>query len=194
MTVPLPGGGIVLGRGPDNDVDVDDDTVSRRHAVIIQTPDGFVLRDLGSANGTYLNRDEVGHQDKLLSHGDKIRLAGSEPTFIFRQKSTGTVKMGAGSSEAPAPREESQAGPSEEGEAALNDMEAALLELLESRRGAAVSRQEIAAQVWPEVPPDELTRKQTIDKSVLRLRAYLHDDPRRPKHLITAGDYGYVMV
>ena len=53
---------MIFGRGPDNDVDVDDDAVSRRHAVIMASPDGYVLRDLDSANGTYVNRDEVGHK------------------------------------------------------------------------------------------------------------------------------------
>ena len=93
LTIPLSGGAVILGRGPDNDVDVDDETVSRRHALISETPDGFVLRDLGSANGTYLDRDKIDHRDHQLRHGNRIRLAGSGVTFIFRQKGPTTVKM-----------------------------------------------------------------------------------------------------
>jgi pSer/pThr/pTyr-binding forkhead associated (FHA) protein len=193
--VPLSGGGLVLGRGPDNDVDVDDETVSRRHAVILKSPDGYVLRDLDSANGTYVNRDEVGHRDHLLKHVDKVRLAGSEPSFTFRQKSGGTVKVRTGQPAGPAePPQEPQEEPHGRSEAVLSDEEAALLKLLESNKGGAISRQEIGGQVWPDVSPDDLARQQVIDKTVLRLRAYLHDDPRRPRRLITVGDHGYVLV
>ena len=194
MTMPLSSGALVFGRRPDNDVDIDEDTVSRRHAVIMKTPDGFVLRDVGSANGTYVNREEVGVSDHSLRHGDRIRLGGSEATFTFRQKATGTVQMRTDSPEAQAPRDEQEVKRPEEPQLALTDEETILLELLESRKGTAVSRQEIATQVWSEVAADKVASKQLIDKSVLRLRAYMHDDPRRPKRLITAGDYGYVLV
>jgi DNA-binding response OmpR family regulator len=76
----------------------------------------------------------------------------------------------------------------------LSDKETNLLELLQSRKGAAVGREEIASHVWPELDPNECARTQVIDKSVLRLRAFLHDDPRRPKRLITAGDFGYILL
>lgn len=194
-TVPLSGGGLVLGRGPDNDLDIDDETVSPRHAAIMQSPDGYVLRDLGLANGTYVNRDEVGHREHLLKHGDKVRLAGSEPSFVFRQKSGGTVKVRTGQTDGPAEQTQGpQDKPLERSEPVLSDEEAALLKLLKPNKGSAISRQEIGGQVWPDVSPDDLTSQQVIDKTVLRLRAYLHDDPRRPRRLITAGDYGYVLV
>lgn len=51
-TLPIQGIPVMLGRGSDNDVDLDDDSVSRRHALIVGTPDGFILRDLHSDKGT----------------------------------------------------------------------------------------------------------------------------------------------
>ena len=183
MTIPVSGSALVMGRGADNDIDVDESTVSRRHAVIIITPSGFILRDLGSANGTYLGSEEIGHREHHLRHGDRIRLAGSEATFTFRYKEMGTVKMGM-------QQPDNVAEPDDR----LGEKESELLRLLESEKGAPVAREEIASRIWPEVPSDEVRSKQLIDRTVLRLRAHLHDDPRRPKRLITVGDHGYLLM
>jgi hypothetical protein len=48
-----------IGRHPDSDVFLDDITVSRRHCEIARERDGYVVRDAGSLNGTYVNRERV---------------------------------------------------------------------------------------------------------------------------------------
>jgi hypothetical protein len=48
-----------LGRHPDSDIFLDDITVSRRHAVIGRVADGYEVRDAGSLNGTYVDRERV---------------------------------------------------------------------------------------------------------------------------------------
>ena len=48
-----------VGRHPDSDIFLDDITVSRRHAELQRVESGFVVRDVGSLNGTYLNRERV---------------------------------------------------------------------------------------------------------------------------------------
>ena len=75
---------ITLGRQPDNDVMVDETTVSRKHALIMETQSGYVLRDLNSTNGTFVGGQRLGQEKHSLRHGDRIRLAGSTVTFIFR--------------------------------------------------------------------------------------------------------------
>ena len=50
---------MTIGREPTSDVFLDDVTVSRNHAVVLRTGDGTRLRDLGSLNGTYVNRRRI---------------------------------------------------------------------------------------------------------------------------------------
>ena len=51
----------------------------------METPSGFVIHDLNTTNGTRVNRTKVGQEQHPLKHGDRIRLAGSEVVFVFRQ-------------------------------------------------------------------------------------------------------------
>jgi pSer/pThr/pTyr-binding forkhead associated (FHA) protein len=60
------------GRHPDSDIFLDDVTVSRRHAAFRRTPDGFIVSDVGSLNGTYVNRDRI--DEVLLSNGDEVQI------------------------------------------------------------------------------------------------------------------------
>ena len=60
------------GRHPDSDIFLDDVTVSRRHAEFRRDPQGVKVRDVGSLNGTYVNRDRI---DELqLSNGDEVQI------------------------------------------------------------------------------------------------------------------------
>jgi pSer/pThr/pTyr-binding forkhead associated (FHA) protein len=69
-----------LGRLPECDVVVDDPGVSRQHARIRRAETGFVLSDLGSTNGTFVNEQPV--QDHLLADGDRITIG--ETLLVFR--------------------------------------------------------------------------------------------------------------
>ena len=71
-----------LGRASTNDVVVLlDATVSRLHAVIERYPTGFCVRDLGSANGTFVNGEPVRGETRLRT-GDELRLGNSRLTFF----------------------------------------------------------------------------------------------------------------
>jgi pSer/pThr/pTyr-binding forkhead associated (FHA) protein len=61
------------GRHPDSDIFLDDVTVSRRHAEFRRTPEGtFLVRDVGSLNGTYVNKERI--DQVLLNHGDEVQV------------------------------------------------------------------------------------------------------------------------
>ena len=60
------------GRHPHSDIFLDDVTVSRRHAVFAKTDQGYAVRDVGSLNGTYVNRQRIDEQD--LAQGDEVQI------------------------------------------------------------------------------------------------------------------------
>lgn len=61
-----------LGRHPDSDISLDDITVSRRHAEIERTNDGYAVSDAGSLNGTYVNQERV--DSAPIQHGDELQI------------------------------------------------------------------------------------------------------------------------
>ncbi len=61
-----------IGRGPDSDILFDDITVSRSHAEVFINEGGLFVRDLGSLNGTYVNRVII--EKASLVHGDELQV------------------------------------------------------------------------------------------------------------------------
>ena len=64
---------VTVGRHPDSDIFLDDISVSRRHATFTRTVNGYVISDLGSLNGSYVNRDRI-DSDVVLSGGDEVQI------------------------------------------------------------------------------------------------------------------------
>jgi hypothetical protein len=71
---------IHAGRHPQSDIFLDDVTVSRRHAEIIRDDTGYRVRDVGSLNGTYLNRERV--ESAPLSDGDELQIGTFKLVFL----------------------------------------------------------------------------------------------------------------
>jgi len=84
---PLTEGTVSIGRASDCSIPIKDRYLSRRHAEIISANGGWVLKDLGSANGTYLNGNRVEH-DSQLRPGDRIRLGDTEIVFETTEHNT----------------------------------------------------------------------------------------------------------
>jgi hypothetical protein len=72
-----------IGRSPDCDVFLDDVTVSRRHAVLLQRDGEFTIEDQGSLNGTYLNRRRIDAPAKL-DDGDELQIGKYRLIFLTR--------------------------------------------------------------------------------------------------------------
>jgi pSer/pThr/pTyr-binding forkhead associated (FHA) protein len=68
------------GRHPDSDIFLDDVTVSRRHAEFHRDGGVFTVRDVGSLNGTYVNRERV--EAATLSSGDEVQIGKFRLVFI----------------------------------------------------------------------------------------------------------------
>ena len=71
------------GRHPSSDIFLDDVTVSRRHAEFVRTADGFNVRDVGSLNGTYVNRERI--DEAALAGGDEVQVGKYRLVFYPSQ-------------------------------------------------------------------------------------------------------------
>ena len=63
---------VTTGRGPESDIFLDDVTVSRKHAVFSRDGQGFGVRDVGSLNGTYGNKERI--DQAALRTGDEVQI------------------------------------------------------------------------------------------------------------------------
>jgi pSer/pThr/pTyr-binding forkhead associated (FHA) protein len=75
------------GRHPDSDIFLDDVTVSRRHAEFYRHGDHFTVRDVGSLNGTYVNRDRI--EEAELFGGDEVQIGKFRLLFMAHSPEIG---------------------------------------------------------------------------------------------------------
>lgn len=75
------------GRSPDSDLFLDDVTVSRRHVEFVRDGTRFILKDAGSLNGTYVNRERVDVAE--LSSGDEVQIGKFKLVFLAAPEGDG---------------------------------------------------------------------------------------------------------
>ena len=75
------------GRHPDSDIFLDDVTVSRRHAEFRSDAGEFVVVDVGSLNGTYVNREPV--DTAVLANGDEVQIGKFRLVFLTGPREPG---------------------------------------------------------------------------------------------------------
>ncbi|HEX3957145.1 MAG TPA: FHA domain-containing protein [Trebonia sp.] len=75
------------GRHPDSDIFLDDVTVSRRHAEFYRQGARFTVRDVGSLNGTYVNRERI--EEAELFGGDEVQIGKFRLRFLTRSPEVG---------------------------------------------------------------------------------------------------------
>ncbi len=69
------------GRHPESDIFLDDITVSRRHAEFTTGEEGTTVRDVGSLNGTYVNRERI--DEALLASGDEVQIGKFKLLYLL---------------------------------------------------------------------------------------------------------------
>ena len=75
-------GRTLIGRSPECEIFLDDVTVSRRHAELERVGETFTIRDLGSLNGTYVNRRRI--ESAVLENDDEVQIGKYRLTFLRR--------------------------------------------------------------------------------------------------------------
>ena len=70
---PLEADEIIIGRGEENEIVLNIAEVSRTHAILTKAEEGFMIKDLGSTNGTYVDKKKIGGK-YLLKPGDTVML------------------------------------------------------------------------------------------------------------------------
>ena len=76
-------GSLTIGRDPNNDVQINNPGVSARHARVFRENGQFILEDLDSRNGTYVNLDRISR--KVLKHGDTINFPNCKLKFVAEE-------------------------------------------------------------------------------------------------------------
>jgi hypothetical protein len=71
---------LTLGRHPESDVFLDDITVSRRHVEVVHIDNTYTVRDVGSLNGTYVNRQRI--EEAPLENGDELQVGKFKLVFL----------------------------------------------------------------------------------------------------------------
>lgn len=188
---------VIIGREPETaHLLLPERQVSRRHARIERTPNGFVLTDLGSKNGTFVNGREV-REPHLLQDGDEIQIAlcvriafvGSDATAPLNARPI-SQGMRAVTRGIRIDKETRRVFIAEhELEPPLSVQQYRLLELLIDAGGALVSRQEIVERVW-EGESAYGVSEQAIDALVRRLRDRIAERDPDHEYIVTVRGHG----
>ncbi len=83
---PLESDVLTIGRSPHSDLFLDDVTVSRHHARIIRDDEGYLVEDLNSLNGTYVNRKRI--ERHRLTDGDELQIGKFKLAFLEPESET----------------------------------------------------------------------------------------------------------
>ncbi|MEL6984388.1 MAG: FHA domain-containing protein [Actinomycetota bacterium] len=171
----------VIGRDRSQPVCLPVAAISRAHAQIERTTHGYLIRDLGSRNGTFVNGDRVDEDGQPLRDGDQIVVAGVETlSFLDPMATPAAPAIGRLTGVWIDPETRAVWVDAQPMEPPLSERQQALLELLDARAGSIVSREDIVAVVWADVAAEGVSAE-AIDALVKRLKARLrplqiHDD------------------
>jgi DNA-binding winged helix-turn-helix (wHTH) protein len=181
---------ITLGRAADCDIVLPERQISRYHVRIERDADGYVLRDLGSKNGTFVNGERVRGQLYRLRDGDEISLATTLQIGFVAGEATlplaeiflpGRLVVDEDGRRVRLGREE--LNPS------LSPAQFTLLAMLVKSQGAVVTREDVIHAVWPDAVGG--VTDQAVDALVYRLRERLAElDPDR-NYLTTVRGHGF---
>ena len=177
----------VLGTGRDADIALENPYVSRRHAEILAEGGQYLVRDLGSKNGTFLNGERIGSERRQLRSGDRLALGRGQVVLKFQEPGATLTLMGVNDLIVDSKAREVWFQGSM---LSLTPKEYSLLEHLYLHQGEACSKDNLALAGWPE-RDDGQVADQDIEQVIRRLRRRLEPNPSQPQYILTVKGYGY---
>lgn len=181
---------LIIGRGEASGLVISERQVSRRHARIHQEQDHYVLEDLGSKNGTFLNGQELAGPH-VLQDGDEIQVALCCKLAFVAAEATAPVVM-----------DEPMVGlrmdlesrrvwvTGQELDPPLSIAQYRFLRLLHDDPGRVYSRDEVVDAVWPEDDQGGIS-EQAIDALARRLRERLSEADAKTQYVVTIRGHGF---
>lgn len=189
---------LAIGRDSANDIIIDHPLASRRHARLEYDPNGYIVRDLDSTNGTFVNGDRV-EGTRMLHNQDRIWVADTEIIFNDPEATQkGPLPLDLLKQVQAAAAEPLRIDSRAKDVYTFNVLldppltvkEFQLLELLYSHAGEVLSKDEIAKSVWDY----EVYDFNAIDALVYRLRQRIEKDPGAPRFIVTVRGFGYKLI
>jgi DNA-binding winged helix-turn-helix (wHTH) protein len=190
-------GSLLIGRGSSCDIVISNQQVSREHAQILVTPQGYQLQDLGSKNGTFLNGKPL-TENSLLKDGDMIQIALAQEFIYLGQDATIPL--------APSEWESSVISYflrlrlekksrrvwvlDQEIDPPLSSLQFDFLTLLVESGGRVLSRTEVINSIWGSAQSIGVT-DQALDALVRRLRERISAYDQSHDYVITVRGQGY---
>lgn len=187
---------ITIGRDQQNDIVITHPLASRRHATLERDSTGYIVRDLKSTNGTYVNGEVIADVYRLNS--DDIVIVGSSEIIFVDPDATKRGNLALFSFKPVAIESEINIDDDAKTihikgillDPPLTVKEFQLLHLLYRRQTHVISKEEIAKAIWDY----EVYDFNAIDALVYRVRQRIEIDPAMPKYLVTVRGFGYKLV
>jgi pSer/pThr/pTyr-binding forkhead associated (FHA) protein len=196
QSFPLQDDRTIVGRVPTCDVVLPDHLVSRQHAEIRRESFGYIVSDLGSSNGTFVNGQRLSaDESRPLRDGDTLRLGSSELQFHDPSATLRVPGLSESVAVAPVFLDHRQQEAYVRGQPlSLAPKEFTFLALLAERPGELRRRAEIARLVWPEHGGAVSNYNIDVLASRLRQRLSAAAGPEAAGWLVTVKKRGYRLV
>ena len=192
---------LTVGREPSCEIVIPDRQVSRYHARFKLTPEGIMLEDLSSKNGTHRNGQPI-TEPVLLQDGDVIQVALTQQFLYLLSESTATVPLETALASEKGAEVASMIGrlrlekrsrrvwvDAQEILPPLSVSQFRLLELLYDRQGRVVERQELVGIVWGDEEAMGVS-EQALDALIRRLRDRLSAVDSKHAYIVTVRGHG----
>ncbi len=188
---------VVLGRGNECDLLLPEPQVSRQHIKIKQIAGQYVLEDLDSKNGTWVNGQQV-KGERVLRDGDEINVALAVTIVFVESEATAPVTLNdtAGNTRGGVGRLRLDRDSrrvfinGKEVDPPLSLPQYRLLELLVDSKGGVCTRDQVIEAVWPEVVGEGVS-EQAIDALVRRLRDRIAEVDGEHQYIVTVRGHGF---